>query len=211
MKTLLLTATLKEAKSVIEKGKFKKEREKPFYLFKAQNVDLVITGVGKTCAAAAASFALSNSNYSRIVLFGLGGSYPGSFIDIGEVVAAEKEIYGDEGVCQEGYLEPIEGIPTIFDMEVPELDIKKGDFVTLSCIPGSTKLVKRIKESFPNAICENMEGAAVAHVAQLFNRKVIEIRAISNFAGERDKRKWDTEKAIKNLTEIIISLLRGNK
>ena len=46
---------------------------------------------------------------------------------------------------------------------------------------------------------EAMEGAASAHVASLYKVPMIEIRVASNFVGERDKTKWDMEKAAKHL------------
>lgn len=39
--------------------------------------------------------------------------------------------------------------------------------------------------SFPEA----MEGAAFAHIARLYKIPMVEIRAASNFVGERDKAK----------------------
>nr|NJM04329.1 hypothetical protein [Desulfobacula sp.] len=48
---------------------------------------------------------------------------------------------------------------------------------------------------------EAMEGAASAHIAALYRVPFLEVRAASNVAGERDKGKWDPERAAKHLEE----------
>ena len=49
---------------------------------------------------------------------------------------------------------------------------------------------------------ESMEGAASAHVAMLYNIPILEIRAASNFTGEKDKSKWDIDKSARQLKKI---------
>ncbi len=208
MKTLLLTPTLKEAELLIKALSLREKAGYPFKLFINSEFTLAITGVGKVNAAVVSYHLMLKENWKEIILFGIGGSYSKTEADIGEVIAATYEIYGDEGVCFEQDFEPLRYVREKFEMKHPPLPIKKGEFITLSCIPGSEKIAQKIKERFPSAICENMEGAAVAHAASFFNKKIIEIRAISNLVGERDKRKWETERAIENLTAKLIELLK---
>jgi futalosine hydrolase len=57
---------------------------------------------------------------------------------------------------------------------------------------------------------ESMEGAALHYVALLENIPFLQIRSLSNFAGERDKSKWEMNKAISclnlELQRIILKL-----
>ncbi|NPA15217.1 MAG: futalosine hydrolase [Deferribacteres bacterium] len=207
MRTLLLSPTLKEAERLIKALKLKEQKSTPFLLFESHRTVLAITGVGKVNAAVVSYHILSKGRWKEIILFGIGGSYSRLEADIGEVIAATCEIYGDEGVCHEKGFEPLGYVKDRMEMKPPPTPLKMGDFITLSCIPGSIKLAERIKKRFPSALCENMEGAAVAHVASIFNTKITEIRAISNIAGERDKKRWEIEKAVENLTRKLVEIL----
>jgi len=205
MKRLLLFPTLKEAKPLIEKMGLKATKFADLY--KGEDFDVAIVGAGKVQSAINSYNIIKTGDYAKIVLCGIGGAYPGRGIKMGDVVLATKEIYADEGV---GYSRLKERhthlFPTEFEMETQDLpELTRGVFLTLSLLPAGPFEARRIAENFPEAICENMEGAAVAHAAFLLKRKISEIRAISNFAGERNKKKWDVEKAIKNLTDTLIA------
>lgn len=88
--------------------------------------------------------------------------------------------------------------------------IKSGNFITVSSATGAYKGALELEKKF-NAICENMEGAAIAQVCAIYKIPMLEIRGISNIVGERDKRKWDLKLASENcqraVLEIISSLL----
>ncbi len=159
---------------------------------------LSVSGVGKTNAAHSATLMIERFRPARIYVIGVAGSYPSSGLAIGEVVAAEQEAYGDEGLalgdrfCTMSEL----GLPlvvhgetslfNVFPMTIPEpfRDLGSGTFVTVSSCTGTLKRAQVIERQF-NAICENMEGAAVAHVALMSGVPVTEIRAISNIITDR--------------------------
>ena len=76
-----------------------------------------------------------------------------------------------------------------------EGQIVKGRFLTVSAITCGRKQAKDIHGKL-SPVMEAMEGAAAAHVAQCFNVPLIEARAASNIAGERDKDHWDFHGAV---------------
>ncbi|MDO8746637.1 MAG: futalosine hydrolase, partial [Thermodesulfovibrionales bacterium] len=78
-----------------------------------------------------------------------------------------------------------------------DLKIKFGTFVTVSTITGTGRRAREIEKRF-NAICENMEGAAVAHVCSMYGIPMLEIRGISNIVEDRDRSKWDIKTAAEN-------------
>src|SRR5512139_429080 len=57
-----------------------------------------ICGVGKTNAAHGATLLIERFNPGILYSIGVAGAYPSSGLAVGDVVIAEKEIYGDEGV-----------------------------------------------------------------------------------------------------------------
>ncbi len=84
--------------------------------------------------------------------------------------------------------------------------IKSGNFVTVSAVSGTIKRATELEKRF-NAICENMEGAAIAHVCSIYKIPMLEIRGISNIAGERDRRKWKLKLASENCQKAVLKAI----
>ena len=84
--------------------------------------------------------------------------------------------------------------------------IKSGPFITVSSITGTSKRAVELEERF-NAVCENMEGAAIAQVCTIYKIPMLEIRGISNIVGERDKRKWNLGLASENCQKLLLKFL----
>ena len=58
-----------------------------------------------------------------------------------------------------------------------------------------------------NPIIESMEGAALHYVCTLMKIPFLQLRAISNMVGERDKTKWEIQKAIDALNHSLVKIL----
>ncbi|HDK41607.1 MAG TPA: futalosine hydrolase [Nitrospirae bacterium] len=197
-----------------------------------RGVLLMNTGIGKVNAAHSATAVIEHFPIRYVVNFGIGGAYPGAGLGIGDVAVASKEIYGDEGVItSKGWSGVKEiGIPPVkiggkkYFNEFPldkkrtknisrSLKIRSGNFVTVSSSTGTRKRALELESRF-NAVCENMEGAAVAQVCALYNILMIEALGISNIAGVRDKRRWDIELASENCQQALLEMIKnlvGNK
>ncbi|ULT38317.1 hypothetical protein KRR40_24600 [Niabella defluvii] len=52
-----------------------------------------------------------------------------------------------------------------------------------------------------------MEGAALHYVALMEKIPFLQIRGISNYVGERDKRKWNFKDAIDNLNNELVRIV----
>ncbi|NTU43529.1 MAG: futalosine hydrolase, partial [Nitrospirales bacterium] len=136
---------------------------------------------------------------SLILSLGVAGSYPSSGLRIGDIVLAEREVYGDEGLLLKNSFTTMEdlGLPLVkkegralyneISLFTPEGldDLRRGVFVTVSSCTGTLQRGKEIEEMF-HGICENMEGAAVAQVCALSGIPCTEIRGISNIIEDRD-------------------------
>lgn len=161
---------------------------------------ICICGVGKTNAAHGTTLLLERFGPDHVYNVGVAGAYPGSGLLIGDAVVAENEFYGDEGIVTESGFHTIEalGLPLIsvsgteyynkFPLFVPEAlktNKLKGNFVSVSTCTGTRDGGIEMERRF-NAICENMEGAAVAHICILNNITVSEIRGVSNIIGNRE-------------------------
>jgi futalosine hydrolase len=200
---------------------------------KLSGIDAVLfnTGIGKVNAAHAATCIIENFRVKKMITIGVGGAYPESGLNIGDIAIASREICGDDGVFTSKGLKGMKviGIPLVesggkkffneFPVPTPPLispllrggkggpfKIKSGNFVTLSAASGTHKRAKELEKRF-DGVCENMEGAAIVQVCTIYKIPLIEIRGISNIAGVRDKRKWNLRLASENCQKAVLEFI----
>ncbi len=185
-------------------------------------------GVGKVNAAHCTTIILEQNNIDILILFGIGGSY--SAAGIGDIALAESESYGEEGIMTyEGWktMEYV-GFPLLkkeseyfntFPMDGKllqlALDVSReiglntfsGHFITVSQCSGTQASGETMKMRF-NGLCENMEGAAVAHICAMYGVPMVEIRGISNIITDRKKDKWDISLAASHCNRLVLELLK---
>jgi len=197
---------------------------------------LCVSGMGKVNAAHAATLMLTRFSPEAIVVFGVGGAYPASGARVGDIAIAKQEIAGDEGVLTQDGFKDTEyiGIPllktatsviyttypaseqllyrslqSLAALEKPgDRKIHVGSFVTLSTCTGTAARARELEERY-HGLCENMEGAAVAQVAELHGTPWIEVRGISNMVEDRNLRTWNIPKAAESAQTAVIRILKG--
>lgn len=177
------------------------------------NVRIVVTGVGPVNAAHAVTVAIAKEKPGAIVVCGVGGAYPSSGLSIGGVVCAGMECYGDLGASSPtGFLDmkalgfPIVESPRLYnDLPMQLFPIERRvKFVTVSTCTGTDAAARAIAARTGGAV-ENMEGAAVAHVAHLHRIPVGEIRGISNMVTDRDPKSWRLHDAATAAQEALLA------
>ena len=162
-------------------------------------VTVCISGIGKSNAARAATLLIELYRPSRLINFGVGGAYPSSGLGIGDIVAADRESYGDEGLGLKSDFRDMGALKlsllvsgrnvfhNSFPVAIPKKlkrRVRSGGFVTVSSCTG-TSAAGMIMERRWNAVCENMEGAAIAHAGLAYGVPLIEFRSISNVIEDR--------------------------
>lgn len=182
-------------------------------------VVLLAGGMGKTNAAHALTALLETRPVRGVVGFGIGGAYAGSGLDVGGVALATAAVFGDEGVQAPGGWMSTEGIgiplwqaggERIFNtflvdadrveaaraaLESAGIPVRTGPFVTVSCCSGTAARGAALAARVPGALCEGMEGAALAHVAAIYGVPFLELRAVSNPVEDRDLSRWRIREA----------------
>ena len=78
--------------------------------------------------------------------------------------------------------------------------------VTINEISTSTKRIKEIIAAH-SPVLESMEGAALHYVGCITKTPFIQIRAISNYVGERNKAKWKLKESIEQLEAYVLTYL----
>lgn len=173
------------------------------------------TGIGKVNAAAGAVVALAALRPSHVVLVGIGGAYPGSGLELGEVAVASSEVHIDSGVGHDASWQGLEAMgfpllatepPTYNRLELDKRLVRLiGDatgakpvpFATSEAVTDSLELARAFAARHGVAV-ESMEGAAVAQVARAYGVPLVELRGVSNVVGVRDKARWRIADAIRN-------------
>ena len=193
--------------------------EKMYYP-KNCNTNILITGAGLLNTAYALTWYLSKTKPGIVIQAGIGGSLhplypPGSVVVIGE------EVVGDLG-AEEG-----NGFNDIFDLNLAEenmfpfsgkmlvnphrqvlekikLPAVRG--VSINEITTGATRMQQLIEKY-GVVIESMEGAALHYVCLQEAVPFIQLRAVSNFVGERDKTKWRMKEALDRLNRELILLI----
>ena len=165
-------------------------------------------------AAHAVTVAILQDNPAAIIVCGVGGAYPSSGLRVGDVVCADIECYGDLGAASPaGFLDmkalgfPVDrladGSTTICRCSCSP-PARRVKFVTVSTCTGTDATARDIEARTGGAV-ENMEGAAVAHVAHLHRIPVGEVRGISNIVTDRNTSSWRLNDAAAAAQEALLA------
>ena len=184
------------------------------------------TGVGVLASTYQLSMLVKKLQPDIIIQAGIAGSFDVN-LPIGNIVVVEKEYNGDVGV------EENNAFKDVFDMKLVEANefpfekkalvnpflqklnlsaLKKINGVTVNEITTSHDRITQLKQKY-NCSIESMEGAALHYVCLQTNTPFIQVRAISNYVGERDKTKWNINLALERLAQSTASLIQllGNE
>ena len=188
------------------------------------------SGVGKANAAAASAVLLEQYQPKRVIITGCGGAYPGSGLSVGDLALAGEELFGDEGtVTPQGWLDlkqmglsllqqgerswygtlPMALHETEKVLQLADshgLRLTRGRFVTVSTCSGTKERGLELAHRY-QAICENMEGAAIALNALRYGVPCLEIRGISNLVEDRDMSRWEIDRAVAAAQRLVIKVV----
>ncbi len=188
------------------------------------DIDILYTGVGLLSSAVNLTQYILQHKPHLIIQAGIAGSLDTN-LSLGDVVLVKKECLGDTGVLEMGEWKDV------FDMgfqqadELPfsnkyiinewlskynTLQLPEVTGVTINQITTHTDTIQMLQTKY-GAQVESMEGASLHYVCKLFNIPFIQIRAISNYVGERDKTKWKIKEAIQNLNEAVLQMLNSTE
>lgn len=173
-------------------------------------LDRLVSGVGpvETAFSLGRYLERNHRKIRCVVNFGIGGAYlrqgqnPAAVLDI---CLAEQEVLGDFGVCYGADIEPFgdADFPNRSSFELDRellraaetalanesISAQIGTFVTVSGASGTRQRGAALSKRY-RALCENMEGAAVARACELYGKPMLEVRAISNLVEDRPGSPW---------------------
>ncbi len=193
----------------------------------------LVTGVGpvETAVRLTRRLADSDGTVDAVINFGVAGAYLRPDADrtpqLLDICLAEQEHFGDLGVCLADRIEPFDrdllGVNDFFELDrdllaraavildAGQFTFHRGVFVTVNCASGTARRGNMLAARF-QALCENMEGAAVARVCRAFDLPCLELRCVSNLVEDRDTGRWQLKKACcraGEATALVFSHLAG--
>jgi len=174
------------------------------------DIEVIAAGVGPALAAAATATALAAAPYGLVVSAGIAGGFQPD-APVGSLVVADEITAADLGAeTAEGFLPVTElGFGTVTHRPpeplvrdaVAATGARPGAVLTVSTVTGTAARAALLKDRHPTALAEAMEGFGVAEAAALHGVPVLEIRAVSNPVGPRDRAAWRIGDALEALTE----------
>ena len=181
--------------------------------------DHLITGVGAPMAIYHLTKRLQQIDYDLVIQAGIAGSFKES-LKPDKLVFVKQDCFADLGVNEK------HEFSTIFDMGFADKNdfpfnkgwlkntsatmdlfpLPKEKGVTVNTITDNEKQTAQLISTYHPHI-ETMEGAALHYVCLQENVPFLQLRAISNKVGERDKSKWKLKEAITKLNDGLIKIV----
>ena len=194
-----------------------------------KDVPHLVTGIGpvETAVRLAARLHGHAGSISGVVNFGVAGAYvrpaaQNPLPQLLDICLAEREVFGDLGICLADRIEPVAGRelrpPDVFPLDpgllatagralaASLIPFFRGIFVTVSCASGTARRGEMLARQHLG-LCENMEGAAVARVCREFGLPCLELRCISNLVEDRDTSRWRLQQACRKAGEVTALVL----
>ncbi|MGW0144682.1 futalosine hydrolase [Streptomyces sp. NPDC003333] len=179
------------------------------------DVEVIAAGVGPALAAAATATALTTAAldgrpFALVVSAGIAGGFA-PYAPVGSLVVADEITAADLGAeTPDGFLPVTElGFGTVTHRPPETLvravasatGARPGAVLTVSTVTGTATRAARLRERHPTALAEAMEGFGVAEAAAAHGTPVLELRAVSNPVGPRDRAAWRIGDALAALAE----------
>jgi futalosine hydrolase len=193
-------------------------------LLKEKNrADILVTGVGIPATLYNLVKKISGKNYDFVIQAGIAGAFNDD-VDLTEVVQVSEDTFADLGIQENG------NFKTLFDMRFSDTNgfpftngwlknphpfLQKNHLapakgITVNKISDDAFENRMMREKFSPDV-ESMEGAAFHYVCLLEKINFLQLRAISNRVGERDKSKWELKTSIENLNKELLNIIENLK
>ncbi|MFD3545293.1 futalosine hydrolase [Streptomyces sp. NPDC058655] len=177
--------------------------------------DVLVAGVGPAAAAAGTATALALAGYDLVVSAGIGGGFapaapPGSLVVADAIVAADLGAETPEGFVD------VRALGFGHSVHLPPAELAAlaseatgallAPVLTVSTVTGTAARAAELAARHPQAGAEAMEGFGVAEAAAAHGLPVLELRAVSNAVGPRDRDAWRIGEALAALADGLRAL-----
>ncbi len=178
------------------------------------------SGIGMLASSVSLMKMFTQETPTLIIQVGIAGCFDKK-IPLGKVFAVKDDFAGDIGVMENKVWKDLFDMkfdkpndppyekkslpnPWLNQFNVLKLPTKKG--VTVNTIITDKTKIDLLSGRY-KAVLESMEGASLHYIGRDLTAPFIQIRAVSNYVGERDKSKWKIQEAIYNVNETLLNYL----
>lgn len=199
-----------------------------FFEGKIDSSDVVLlkSGIGKVNAALGTALLIEKFQPDVIINTGSAGGFLKD-LNVGDVVISTEVRHHDVDVTIFGYeYGQVPRMPAYFapDEKLVEAAVKsaekingiqvvKGLIASGDSFMNDPERVEYVRTKLPDLYAAEMEAAAIAQVAYLFDKPFVIIRSLSDIAGKESNISFDQflETAAKNSAELILLMLEELK
>lgn len=194
------------------------EAELPVFSPGAVRIDTLITGVGVPSTLYQLSKRLHQIDYDLVVQVGIAGSFGDHWRSEG-ICWVKEDCFADIGAVEKGTF------CSVFDMKLASPDafpysggwlrnpqtrwdtlpFPAARAVTVNTVTDEPAVIQRLNQAFLPGI-ETMEGAACHLVCLEEGQEFLQLRAVSNQVGDRNKQNWRVAEAVSALSNGLQEL-----
>lgn len=178
------------------------------------------SGIGLLASSVSLMKMFVQETPTLIIQVGIAGCFDKK-VPLGKVFAVKDDFAGDIGVMENKVWKDLFDLkfdkpndapyekkslpnPWLSQYNLLKLPTKKG--VTVNTISTDKNKIDLYSGRY-KATLESMEGAALHYIGRDLHIPFIQIRAVSNYVGERNKANWKMHEAIYNLNETLLQYL----
>ena len=178
------------------------------------------SGIGMLASSISLMKMFTQETPTLIIQVGIAGCFDKK-IPLGKVFAVKDDFAGDIGVMENKIWKDLFDMkfdkpndppyekkslpnPWLNQFNLLKLPTKKA--VTVNTISTDKNQIELLSGRY-KAVLESMEGASLHYMGRDLTIPFIQLRAVSNYVGERNKSKWKIKEAIYNLNETLLEYL----
>lgn len=211
MNCLVVAATPIEIEPLIKKL--------PKGFHRALEIDILISGIGLLATTYSLQKQIRIKRPDLVIQAGVGGCFDKK-IALGSVMAIKKDCVADQSVIE------LNKLKTLFDLQLVPSDqfpYKKGwlennwkgfkklglpmvSAISVNEITTDPRRVKLYQKNF-SPVIESMEGAALHYVCLMEQIPFLQVRSVSNYIAERNKKNWKLRESVKELNQVLLQVL----
>ena len=178
------------------------------------------SGIGMLASSVSLMKMFVQETPTLIIQVGIAGCFDKK-IPLGKVFAVKDDFAGDIGVMENKVWKDLfdmkfdkpndapyekKSLPNPWLKQYNLLNLPTKKSVTVNTISTEKNKIALFSERY-KAVLETMEGASLHYIGRDLTIPFIQLRAVSNYVGVRDKSKWKIQEAIYNLNETLIEYL----
>jgi futalosine hydrolase len=196
--------------------------QKHSFRCQGNDIDVLITGVGSISTTYLLMQSINGRRPDYMLQAGIAGSFSETYPP-GAIILISEELVGDAGVEENNEFKDLFDMglhhpgtgpytgkslvnPYAGDWAKHALPQAKG--LTVSEITTHPNRIQQLQQKYAAAV-ESMEGAAFHYTCIMESIPFMQIRAISNYVGDRNKSNWMMQEAINVLNAQLVELLNA--